>query len=96
MLISGTPNMGQGTFSIALIDDNFAQNHFIRNINLDQSPFLNNYTENNLGILIDMAGSRNKINIFQVFQGATNEKGETDEIKSFSLHIAKLKICLKF
>ncbi|WP_289441224.1 virulence factor [Lactococcus lactis] len=91
MLISGTPNMGQGTFSIALIDDNFAQNHFIRNINLDQSPFLNNYTENNLGILIDMAGSRNKINIFQVFQGATNEKGETDEIKSFSLHIAKLK-----
>ncbi|MDN6244074.1 MAG: virulence factor [Tetragenococcus koreensis] len=91
MLISGTPNMGQGTFSIALIDDNFAQNHFIRNINLDQSPFLNNYTENNLGILIDMAGNRNKINIFQVFQGATNEKGETDEIKSFSLHIAKLK-----
>ncbi|MFK4949147.1 virulence factor [Lactococcus petauri] len=91
MLISGTPNMGQGTFSIALIDDNFAQNHFIRNINLDQSPFLNNYTENNLGILIDMAGSRNKINIFQVFQGATNERGETDEVKSFSLHIAKLK-----
>lgn len=91
MLISGNPNMGQGTFSMALIDDNFAQNHFLRNINLEQAPYLNNYTKNNLGVLIDMAGSRNKINIFQVFQGATDENGETDEIKSFGLHIAKLK-----
>ena len=91
MLISGNPNMGEGTFSMALIDDSFAQNHFIRNINLDQAPYLNNYTLNNVGMLIDMAGSRNKINIFQVFQGATTENGETDEIKSFALHIAKLK-----
>ncbi len=91
MLISGNPNMGQGTFAMALIDDCFAQNHYLRNINLEQAPYLNTYTENNLGLLIDMAGSQNKINIFQVFQGATNEKGETDEIKSFGLHVAKLK-----
>lgn len=91
MFVSGNPNMGQGTFVMAQLDNLFAEGHFIRNIKTDKKPFLYNYTENNAGITLEMGGGKNLINPFQIFPSSSDRSGEVDEIQSFRLHLSKLK-----
>ncbi|MGT2908243.1 virulence factor [Streptococcus dentiloxodontae] len=90
MLISGNPKMHQRKFVAKLSDDMFSRGHFIRNIDTDGS--LKESTRLQHGIIVDMAGSENRINIFQIFPTVTTEDGgEVDERKSFNMHIDKLK-----
>lgn len=91
MLVSGTPKMGQGTFVTALLDNAFAEGHYIRNIKTDTKPHLNAYTENNAGLVVELSGGSNLINPFHIFPAASDKTGQVDEIKSFRLHLAKLK-----
>ncbi|WP_407350367.1 hypothetical protein VNN41_10000 [Lactococcus garvieae] len=88
---SGNPNYGVGTFAMALCDKALSNGHLIRNLNVDEKPFLKTYTKNMQGILIDLAVGNHKINIFQVFPAAspTGNRGQ-DEIAAMDLHIQKL------
>lgn len=88
---SGNPNYGVGTFCMALSDSVFSNGHLVRHLNVDDKPYLKTYTENNQGILIDLATGNHKINIFQVFPAATStgQVGQ-DEIQAMDLHIQKL------
>lgn len=88
---SGNPNYGVGTFCMALADSVFTNGHLVRHLNVEERSYLKNYTENNQGLLIDLANGNHKINIFQVFPAAvsTGESGQ-DEIQAMDLHIQKL------
>lgn len=92
MFVSGNPNMGQETFVMNVMDDLFAKGHFIRTINADTTGRYNQLTRLQQGIILDLAGTENRINPFQIFPTATKDDGVTiDEVQSFSLHIEKLK-----
>lgn len=94
MLISGNPKMGQKTFSLKLNDDLYAKNHFIRNF--DASGVFTEQTQQQYGLVLNLSGEANRINPFQVFPTVTNDTGtEVDEIRSFEMHIEKLKNMLK-
>lgn len=94
MFISGNPKMGQKTFSLKLNDDLYAKGNYIRNF--DASGTFMNQTKQQHGLILNLAGNENRINPFQVFPTMTNETGtEVDEIRSFQLHIEKLKNMFK-
>jgi len=89
--VSGNPNYGCGTFAMALTDNCFSNGHLIRHLNVDEKPFLKQYTKNNNGLLLDLSQGNHKINIFQVFPASTSS-GDSghDEIAAMDLHIQKL------
>lgn len=90
MLISGNPKMGQKTFSLKMNDDLYAKGHYIRNF--DANGTFHTQTQQQHGIILNLAGSENRINPFQIFPTMTNEDGtEADELRSFQLHVEKLK-----
>lgn len=94
MLISGNPKMGQKTFALKMNDDLYAKNNFIRNF--DGSGTFTQQTKQQHGLILNLGGSENRINIFQVFPTVTNATGtEVDEISSFELHIEKVKNVIK-
>lgn len=89
MFISGNPGMGQTLFSLRVNDDLYAKGHFIRNF--DSSGTFTTQTKHQQGLILDLSGSQNRINPFQVFPTVTNAAGsEVDEIRSFQLHVEKL------
>ena len=90
MLISGSPKQGQETFALRVNDDLYAKGNYIRNF--DISGMYREQTRKQHGLILDLSGSENRINPFQVFPTVTNEDGsEVNEIRSFQLHIEKLK-----
>ncbi|MCB5954594.1 virulence factor [Enterococcus sp. CWB-B31] len=94
MFISGNPKMGQKTFSLKLNDELYAKGNYVRNF--DASGTFMNQTKQQHGLILNLAGNENRINPFQVFPTMTNETGtEVDEIRSFQLHIEKLKNMFK-
>lgn len=94
MLISGNPSMGQTTFSLKVNDDLYAKGHFLRNFDSDGT--FTKQTRKQQGLILDLSGSQNRINPFQVFPTVTNSEGTAvDEIRSFQLHIEKLKNMFK-
>lgn len=94
MLVSGNPKMGQQQFTLKLNDDLYAKGHYIRNF--DANGTFTKQTKQQHGLILNLAGSENRINPFQIFPTATSETGiEVDEIRSFELHIEKLKNMFK-
>lgn len=90
MLISGNPKMGQKTFSLKMNDDLYAKGHYIRNFDANGTFSIQTQYQN--GLILNLSGSENRINPFQVFPTVTNREGtQVDEIRSFQLHIEKLK-----
>lgn len=90
MLISGNPKMGQKTFSLKMNDDLYAKGHYIRNFDANGTFSIQTQYQN--GLMLNLSGSENRINPFQVFPTVTNREGtQVDEIRSFQLHIEKLK-----
>ncbi|WP_019789886.1 hypothetical protein [Streptococcus sobrinus] len=94
MILSGNPRMGQTNFLLKHTDDLYAKNHFIRNI--DASGIFKDQTRQQHGVILDLSGSENRINIFQIFPQATKENGiDVDQKKSYNMHVEKLKNILK-
>lgn len=94
MLISGSPKQGQTTFALKLNDDLYAKGNYIRNFDID--GMYREQTRRQHGLILDLSGSENRINPFQVFPTVTNEDGSmVDEIRSFQVHIEKLKNIFK-
>ncbi len=94
MIISGNPKMGQRSFLLKHTDGLYAKGNFIRNFDAN-GTFLDQ-TRQQHGIILDLSGEANRINIFQVFPTVTNEEGtEVDKKKSYNLHIQKLKNIFK-
>ena len=90
MFISGNPGMGQTTFSLKVNDDLYAKGNFIRNF--DASGTFTRQTKLQSGLVLDLSGSANRINPFQVFPTVTAANGvDVDEIRSFQLHVEKLE-----
>lgn len=90
MILSGNPKMGQRSFLLKHTDGLYAKGHFIRNFDANGS-FIEQ-TRKQHGVILDLSGEANRINIFQVFPTVTNEAGtEIDKKKSYKLHIEKLK-----
>lgn len=90
MFISGNPGMGQTTFSLKVNDDLYAKGNYIRNF--DASGNFTNQTKQQAGLILDLSGSANRINPFQVFPTVTAANGiDVDEIRSFQLHVEKLE-----
>lgn len=90
MLISGNPKMGQKTFSLKLNDDLYSKGNYIRNF--DATGSFTQQTQQQHGLVLNLSGSENKINPFQIFPTMTNKDGtQVDEIRSFALHVEKLK-----
>lgn len=94
MLISGSPKQGQTTFALKLNDDLYSKGNYIRNF--DVNGMYREQTRRQNGLILDLSGSQNRINPFQVFPTVTNEDGsQVDEIRSFQVHIDKLKTIFK-
>ena len=94
MIISGNPKMGQRSFLLKHTDGLYAKGNYIRNFDAN-GTFLDQ-TRHQHGLILDLSGEANRINIFQVFPTVTNEDGtEIDKKKSYNLHIQKLKSILK-
>lgn len=94
MIISGNPKMGQKSFLLKHTDGLYAKGNFIRNFDAN-GTFLE-LTRQQHGLILDLSGETNRINIFQVFPTVTNEEGtEIDKKKSYNLHIQKLKSIFK-
>ncbi len=94
MIISGNPKMGQRSFLLKHTDGLYAKGNFIRNFDAN-GTFLDQ-TRQQHGLILDLSGDANRINIFQIFPTATNENGtEIDKKKSYNTHIEKLKSILK-
>lgn len=94
MIISGNPKMGQTHFALKMNDDLYSKGHYIRNF--DASGTFRHQTKQQHGLILNLAGSENRINPFQIFPTATNEDGtQVDEIRSFELHVEKLKNMVK-
>ncbi len=94
MIISGNPKMGQRSFLLKHTDGLYAKGNFIRNFDAN-GTFLDQ-TRKQHGLILDLSGTANRINIFQVFPTATNENGtEIDKKKSYKTHIEKLKSIFK-
>lgn len=94
MIVSGNPKMGQRSFLLKHTDGLYAKGNFIRNFDAN-GTFLDQ-TRKQHGLILDLSGEANRINIFQVFPTVTNEEGtEVDKKKSYNLHIEKLKNIFK-
>ena len=94
MIISGNPKMGQRSFLLKHTDGLYAKGNFIRNFDAN-GTFLDQ-TRKQHGLILDLSGEANRINIFQVFPTVTNEEGtEVDKKISYNLHIEKLKNIFK-
>ncbi|MFD3388816.1 virulence factor [Ligilactobacillus salivarius] len=94
MFISGNPNMGQTTFSLKVNDDLYSKGHYIRNF--DASGKFSQQTRQQSGLILDLSGGQNRINPFQIFPTVTAANGiEVDEMRSFELHVEKLKNIFK-
>ena len=94
MIISGNPKMGQRSFLLKHTDGLYAKGNYIRNFDAN-GTFLDQ-TRQQHGVILDLSGEANRINIFQVFPTVTNEEGtEIDKKKSYNLHIQKLKSIFK-
>ncbi|WP_270513843.1 virulence factor [Streptococcus mutans] len=94
MIISGNPKMGQRSFLLKHTDGLYSKGNYIRNFDAN-GTFLEQ-TRQQHGLILDLSGEANRINIFQVFPTVTNEEGtEIDKKKSYNLHIQKLKSILK-
>lgn len=94
MILSGNPKMGQRSFLLKHTDALYSKGNFIRNFDAN-GTFLDQ-TRAQHGMILDLSGEANRINIFQVFPTVTNEAGtEIDKKKSYNLHIEKLKNILK-
>lgn len=94
MIISGNPRMGQRSFLLKHTDGLYAKGNYIRNFDAN-GAFLEQ-TRQQHGVILDLSGEANRINIFQVFPTVTNEEGtEIDKKKSYNLHIQKLKSIFK-
>ena len=94
MIISGNPKMGQRSFLLKHTDGLYAKGNFIRNFDAN-GTFLDQ-TRQQHGLILDLSGDANRINIFQIFPTATNENGtEIDKKKSYNTHIEKLKSIFK-
>lgn len=93
MILSGNPKMGQQTFLLKHTDTLYAKGHLIRNFDID-GTFLKQ-TEEQHGLVLDLSGSENRINLFQIFATATDDDGvNVDEEKSYKAHVEKLKSIL--
>ena len=94
MIISGNPKMGQRSFLLKHTDTLYAKGHFIRNF--DANGTFREQTRQQHGLVLDLSGEENRINIFQVFPTVTTEDGEqVDKKKSYNRHIDKLKSIFK-
>lgn len=94
MILSGNPKMGQRSFLLKHTDGLYAKGQFIRNFDAN-GTFLDQ-TRQQHGLILDLSGEANRINIFQVFPTVTNEAGtEVDKKKSYNLHTQKLKSIFK-
>lgn len=94
MILSGNPKMGQRSFLLKHTDGLYAKGQFIRNFDAN-GTFLDQ-TRQQHGLILDLSGEANRINIFQVFPTVTNEDGtEVDKKKSYNLHTQKLKSIFK-
>ncbi|HEM4254619.1 TPA: virulence factor [Streptococcus suis] len=94
MIVSGNPKMGQRSFLLKHTDGLYSKGNYIRNFDAN-GTFLDQ-TRQQHGIILDLSGEANRINIFQVFPTVTNEAGtEVDKKKSYNLHIQKLKSIFK-
>lgn len=94
MFISGNPQMGQNTFSLKVNDDLYSKGHYIRNF--DAAGRFTKQTQYQHGLILNLAGSENRINPFQIFPTVTAPNGiDVDEIRSFQLHVEKLKNIFK-
>lgn len=94
MILSGNPKMGQRSFLLKHTDGLYAKGNYIRNFDAN-GTFLDQ-TRQQHGLILDLSGEVNRINIFQVFPTVTNEEGtEIDKKKSYKLHIEKLKSIFK-
>lgn len=94
MILSGNPRMGQRSFLLKHTDGLYAKGQFIRNFDAN-GTFLDQ-TRQQHGLILDLSGEANRINIFQVFPTVTNEDGtEVDKKKSYNLHTQKLKSIFK-
>ena len=94
MILSGNPKMGQRSFLMKHTDGLYAKGHYIRNF--DATGQFLDQTRKQHGLILDLSGEANRINIFQVFPTVTNEAGtEIDKKKSYNLHIEKLKSIYK-
>lgn len=90
MLISGSPKQGQTTFALRVNDDLYAKGNYIRNFDID--GMYRDQTRKQHGLILDLSGSENRINPFQIFPTVTNEDGsQVNEIRSFQLHVEKVK-----
>lgn len=94
MILSGNSRMGQRSFLLKHTDGLYAKGQFIRNFDAN-GTFLDQ-TRQQHGLILDLSGEANRINIFQVFPTVTNEDGtEVDKKKSYNLHTQKLKSIFK-
>ncbi len=94
MILSGNPKMGQKSFLLKHTDGLYAKGNYIRNF--DANGTFTELTQKQHGLILDLSGEVNRINIFQIFPTATNAEGtEVDEQQSYKLHIEKLKNILK-
>lgn len=93
MILSGNPEMGQRTFMLKHTDALYAKGNLIRNFDVD-GTFLKQTREQH-GLILDLSGSENRINLFQIFPTATADDGESvDEQRSYKAHVEKLKSIL--
>ena len=94
MILSGNPKMGQRSFLLKHTDGLYAKGNYIRNFDAN-GTFLDQ-TRQQHGLILDLSGEANRINMFQVFPTVTNEEGTAiDKKKSYNLHIQKLKSIFK-
>ncbi|HEO8394875.1 TPA: virulence factor [Streptococcus agalactiae] len=94
MILSGNPKMGQRSFLLKHTDGLYAKGHYIRNFDAN-GTFLEQ-TRQQYGVILDLSGEVNRINMFQIFPTVTNEEGTAvDKKKSYNLHIQKLKSIFK-
>lgn len=86
--------MGQKSFLLKHTDGLYAKGNYIRNF--DSNRTFIDQTEKQHGLVLDLSGEQNRINIFQVFPTVTSEDGSrVDEIKSYNFHVQKLKNILR-
>ena len=94
MFLAGNPKMGQKSFLLKHTDGLYAKGNYIRNF--DSNRTFIDQTEKQHGLVLDLSGEQNRINIFQVFPTVTSEDGSrVDEIKSYNFHVQKLKNILR-
>lgn len=90
MIVSGNLKMGQKTFLKKQTDVLYGKGHYIRNFDADGT--FKEQTQMQYGLSLDLAGEENRINPFQIFPTVTTDNGlDVDEMKSYQLHIEKLK-----